>query len=174
MGRATTIPRFLARTRHLLIYEGLAALVFAVLQLLWLRGLDIRFILLFGLPPFVAVVALQRGKTAAARRLAAAFLISIGVGVIVAHAPALFPRLQTGFPGLPQVQDRLLSWYTGVYLSFVTVSPLVIFARDLWVRRRREPVKFSRFTCILGLFTVGLFLLGLPNVLGLLGFWPIG
>ena len=174
MGKPMGIRRFVAGAGHVIMYDGLGALAFAVVQLLWLRGLDIRIFLLFGAPPFLAVMILRRGETAAGRRLAAAFLIAIGVGGIVAHVPALFPKLHAGFPGLAQAQDRLLSWYTAIYcLFFTTVCPLVLFTRDLRAHRRGEKATFSRFTCILGLFAASLMLIGWPGVLGILGFWPI-
>ena len=159
---------------HFLLYDGFLGLALAVGQLVWLRGLAIGTLLSFGLPPFLAAVIACRGRTVFARRLAATFLVLIGVGDIVAHIPTVFPHLQGRFAGLSPAQDRLLAWYTVTYCLFPsTILPVAVFIRELRAHCRREPARISRFTCVLGLFTASLMLVCWPPLLGLFGFWPI-
>ena len=152
------------------------ALLVAVAHLILLRGLDVRIILLFGLPPAFAALSTTRDATKGQRRLAWSFLAAIGIGATISRFPALFPKLGAGWVphGLPQEYDRLLAWYAAVYVAFVMgVLPVFVFARALCKRRKGEPADLSPFTCYLGLFTMTLVWVAFPGVLALLGFWPL-
>jgi hypothetical protein len=157
-----------------LAHSGLKALAVAVVLLLLLRGLDIRILLLYGLPPLFAVFFTDDGHSWGTRKAAWWFLAAIGVGSALAHWPQVFPRLGGAADDLSPFHDRLLTWYAGVYLvSLLGVLPFWVFIRNLLMHARGEPAFFSRFTCYLGLITSALCWFGLPQVLWLLGFWPL-
>ena len=83
--------------RHL-AWHGVLALSVAVAYLVLLRGLELRIILLFGLPPTYAAFFTSARFSRGTRRVAWAFLAAVGVGALVAHFPTLFPKLR-GFAG---------------------------------------------------------------------------
>ena len=157
-----------------LAWAGVKALIMAALNLALLRGVDRGFLILFGLPPCFAAAHTGFSATRGERRVAWAFLVAIGVGAFVSQLPALLPKLGGVDRRLAPEHDRMLTWYAAVYLVFLTgVLPAFLFIRALRKHRVGEPAGFSRFTCYLGLFTVGLMWLGMPGVLALLGFWPL-
>ncbi|MGE3809848.1 MAG: hypothetical protein AB7K24_34720 [Gemmataceae bacterium] len=159
--------------RHLVV-EGLLALLLAVAQLVLLRGLDAGALVLFGLPPLLALAAVIHARGKMARILGALFLALITVGAILSRIPAALPNMGGVDRRLPAEVDRLLTWYACVYLIFLTmIVPACIFGGSLLQRRRGEVPQFSTFTCVLGLLMTGLFVLTLPGLIGaLLGLWP--
>jgi hypothetical protein len=159
--------------RHM-AWRGIVALIIPVYSLILLRGLDPRIILLFGLPPLLAVLSTKACFSQATRRVAWTFLGAIALGALIARHVQLFPNLRGFDPNLPPWQDRVLMWYAGVYIIWLScVLPVHIFLGSLRASGRGEPAPFSRFTCYLGLMTSGLFWVGMPGLLALLGFWPI-
>ncbi len=106
------------------------------------------------------------------RGLAAAFLIAIAVGTIVAEIPWLFPNMRWGDQRLPAPVNRLLNWYIAVYLLGWVVVPQAVFWRMLGEHRRGEPAPFSPFICRLGLATSAflglLMVIGCASLLGLI------
>ncbi len=166
-------PTSNAVQRHL-AWSGISAHVVAALSLLLLRGLDWRTFILFGVPPCFAAARTGLAATRGERRVAWAFLAAIGVGAIVSKFPQLLPNLKGFDPQLDPEHDRMLTWYTAVYLVFALgVLPAFLFLRALRKHRAGEPAEFSRFTCYMGLFTAGLLCLGFPGLLMFFGFWPL-
>jgi hypothetical protein len=160
-------------SRHLALH-GSIALIIAVLSLVFLRGLGIGIILLFGLPPLMAAVSTGRKVSKSSRGVAWTFLAALGIGAFIAHIPRLFPRLGGFDPRLAPWQDRMLTWYSGVYFVWLClILPIHLFLGSLKAHRRGETAPFSRLTCYLGLIAAGLLWVGLPGVLALLGFWPV-
>jgi hypothetical protein len=152
---------------------GLLALAMAVVSLAQLRGISAGLVLLFGLPIVFAALHTNASCSAATRRVAWAFLAAVAFGAIVAHEQRLFPALGGVDRRLGIVQDRVLTWYVGVYAFWAcVVLPSHLFMGSLRNHRRGTPAAFSRFTFYLGLGAVILMCIGLPSVLGLLGFWP--
>ncbi len=159
--------------RHL-AWSGISALVVAALSLVLLRGLDWRTFILFGVPPCFAAARTGLAATRGERRVAWAFLAAIGVGAIVSKFPQLLPNLKGFDRQLDPEHDRMLTWYTAVYLVFAFgVLPAFLFLRALRKHRAGEPAEFSRFTCYMGLFTAGLLCLGIPGLLMFFGFWSL-
>ena len=157
-----------------LAWHGLIALGIAVFFLVALRGLDVRIILFFIVPPIAAVRFTGPKHSVSTRILAWSFLVTLGIGAGIAHFPQLFPKLGGMNVQLPLWQHRMLSWYGGVYLIFMTsVAPMHAFIVNLRAHRRREPTQLSPVTCYLGLVACALLTMGLPQGLGLIGFWPI-
>jgi Na+-driven multidrug efflux pump len=153
--------------------HGIVALLVAVAALILLRGVDARIVLLFGLPPTLAALYTGARSSRGTRRIAWAFLGAIGLGSLIAPLPQLFPKLG-GFAQLPPEQNRMLTWYVGVYAVWLAVVlPVHVFVGGLRAHGRGEPALLSEFTCSLGLVAVVLFSLVMPGVLALLGFWPI-
>jgi hypothetical protein len=164
----------IARLARHLAWHGVGALAVAVAYLVLLRGLELRIIVMFGIPPTCAVLFTAARFPRATRRVAWAFLTAVGIGALVAPFPILFPRLR-GFEGqLPPWQDRMLTWYACVYIIWgVIVLPLYGFCGSLRAHRLGQPARLSRPTCYLGIFTVTLFCLALPGLFVLVGFWPV-
>jgi hypothetical protein len=160
---------------HQLAWHGVLALAVAVAFLVMLRGLKPGIILLFGVPPIVAAIITGAERASPRTRLVAwIFLAAVGVGSGIAHFPQVFPKLGGVDPQLPRWQDRMLTWYTAVYLFwFQSVIPMHALTASLQAHQRGETPPLSRPTCYLGLFTSGLLTIGFPAVLTLLGFWPI-
>jgi hypothetical protein len=124
-------------------------------------------------PIVFAALHTNASCSAATRRVAWAFLAAVAFGAIVAHEQRLFPALGGVDRRLGIVQDRVLTWYVGVYAFWAcVVLPSHLFMGSLRNHRRGTPAAFSRFTFYLGLGAVILMCIGLPSVLGLLGFWP--
>jgi hypothetical protein len=155
--------------------HGLAALFVSAWSLALLRGLDLRIVLLFGLPPVFAGLHTGSNSSRATRRVAWAFLVLVSLGYVVAHVPQLFPNLGGVERRLEPWQDRMLTWYVAVYLTWIFgVLPAHLFLGSLRAHRQGERAPFSRFTCRLGLFAAALCCLSLPGFLAsLLGFWPL-
>ena len=151
------------------------ALLVAVLQLILLRGVSGGLVALFLVPPLLALAACQSPAGTIRRRLGTAFLVLVGIGVAVSRLPALLPGLGGVDRGLPRVQDRLLTWYSVVYIVFlIGVVPAVLFTRSLAARRRGEAAPFSRPTCYLGIAAMCILWPAVVPVLGgLLGLWPL-
>jgi len=156
------------------VVEGLVALLLAVAQLVLLRGLNPAILLLFGLPPLMAFVAVRHSPRKTTRVVGALFLALIALGAIIAHIPAILPKMGGFDRRLAPAVDRLLTWYACVYLVFVTlIVPTRVFVGSLLQRRCGEQPQFSTFTCVLGLLTTGLMWLVMPVLLGaLIGLWP--
>ena len=89
-----------------------------VLQLVVIRGFDIRAMLLFCGPVVVALFLTAREPATRGAVLARVFLSLIGLGLVVAKVPWLFPRLGGMAAGLPPASDRALVWY----LSLIHIS----------------------------------------------------
>jgi hypothetical protein len=155
---------------------GVLAVLVAAGHLVLLRGAQPGTILLFGLPLLIAVQHLRSTATVGERIAAGSFLALIAIGAVVARDPGAFPNLGgIAKNGLAPRHDRMLAWYTGVYLIFLfTVVPWFVFGRALRQQSRGESARFSRATCYLGVGTSFLMALSLPQILGtFLGFWPI-
>jgi hypothetical protein len=157
-----------------LAHHGVVALVVAVGSLVLLRGLDLGMILLFGLPPVVAGLFTRPRFSRGTRGVAWSFLGAVGIGAVLAQFPQLLPHLGGFDPRLAPWQDRMLTWYAGVYIVWlVLVLPAKFFLGELNAHKRGEAVHVSPFTCYLGLVTLALGSMGVPAVLVLLGFWPL-
>jgi hypothetical protein len=155
-------------------WHGVVAIIIAVVALILLRGLNLGTILLFGFPPAFAALHIGAGFSWPTRLVAWAFLGMIGLGDIVAHVPRLFPRLGGVEPQLALWQDRMLTWYAGVYLIwFFGTLPMHLFGGSLLAHRKGLPAPFSRPTCYLALATMALLWIGFPRALAMLGFWPL-
>jgi len=156
------------------IYEGVVALLVAVVHLILLRGVSVGLLLLFVVPPLAAFLLLHRTTAKGARRLALAFLLLVALGALVAPFPAILPKLGGVDQRLPPESDRLLTWYAVVYLLFfVGILPTYFLMANLRRHWRGEPAAVSRFTCYLGLLPLALLWPVLPVLLGaLLGLWP--
>ena len=168
-------PRKLVESfvRHL-SGHGLVALLIAIAALIVLRGFDPRIILLFGFPPTFAALHTSAKFSRATRWVAWAFLGMVGLGSFVAHFPAMFPKLGGVAPQLALWQDRMLTWYVGMYIVWLFgVLPIHLFCGSLRAHRKGRLAPFSRPTCYLGLATTALLWIGFPGVFGLLGFWPV-
>src|SRR6266851_3955007 len=101
--------------RHL-AGHGIIVLMVAVAFLVLLRGLNVGIILLFVLPPLFAMLHTRPTFSAATRWVAWAFLGAVGLGSLIAPFPQLFPKLGGVAQQLAPWQDRMLAWYTAVYL----------------------------------------------------------
>ncbi|HZL91328.1 MAG TPA: hypothetical protein VFB96_23375 [Pirellulaceae bacterium] len=158
-----------------LAWHGVLALAIAVAFLIMLRGAKLGIIVLFGLPPTVAALMTGAERASPRTRLVAwTFLAAVGIGAGIAHFPQVFPKLGGFDPQLPRWQDRMLMWYTVVYLFWIqSVVPLHAFTANLQAHQRGDTAQLSQATCYLGLFTSGLLTIGFPALLPLLGFWPI-
>jgi len=156
------------------VIEGLIALLLAVIQLVLLRGLNPAVLVLFGFPPLMAFAAVRHSPHKATRAIGASFLALIALGAVIAHIPAVLPKMGGFDRRLPANVDRLLTWYSCVYLLFLTaVVPTHLFIGSLLQRQSDGQLRFAKFTCVLGLLTVGAVWLVMPVVLGaMLGLWP--
>jgi hypothetical protein len=168
----------MAVLRHIighLPWHGVAALLIAISGWIALQGAPPGMLMLFGFPPLLAVMAARNRDSPATRFVAWCFLAMIGLGACVAELPMLFPNLGGIGPPLPPAQQRLLAWYTGVYLLWFTgVCPITAFLMTLRAHKNGEPTQLSRATCYLGLFTCTPLAFGSPMILGVfLGFWPV-
>ena len=94
--------------------------LFVVAQFAFLRGLDVRQLLLFVVPVVVAVAIAQQDPATRGSRIAQVFILLISIGMFVAEIPWLFPNLGGVDPKLPRGIDRALAWYVTVYLLFFT------------------------------------------------------
>lgn len=139
------------------------AFLFAVANLFLLRNADPRVVLLFLVPPTLAFLILSSPNPGRASRFACRlFLGMVTTAIVLGEFRALIPNLRPLFPGVPQQQDRILTFYVGVYLVFYLVLlPPYVFVISLRRHGRAEAVTLSRSTCILGLMTWALLVLGL-------------
>ena len=162
------LRRLIPITRH--DYWAAVMFLLAVLQLLLLRGLSIGAMLLFLFPPTAAFLFHAYADRKGSRVVASVFLTLIGIGVTVARVDWLFPEMGGVDARLPREADRILTWYTSVYLLFVFgLLPLFLFIRSLVDHHRKRPAQFSRPTCVLGLIAALLMAPILPVVcIGLL------
>lgn len=128
---------------------------------LFLLDLKLAAILLFIVPPSFAYMFSRAPNVSVwTARLAASFLVLIGVGVILAEFN-LVPAWFNHFPKLPAAENRILSWYVTIYLTYLMVLlPPYAFGRTLWLHAHNEPADLSKFTCWLGLGTWFLVVLG--------------
>ena len=145
------IPQAL-KPKSLLDYWTIAAFLVAVIQLFLLRGLDVRILLLFLVPPFIAFVYRHASDRPSTRAVAAVSRTLFAAGVTLSMTKDVFPELGGVDPDLSAKHDRILAWYVIVYLMYVgAVLPLVLFIRALVDHRRKRKAEFSKTTCILGL-----------------------
>jgi hypothetical protein len=149
--------RILAILKPISVLEWWTIAVFlgAIGQLLMIRGLDVKILLLFFYPPFLALVFENLAQRKSSRFIAALFLTMLSLGEIPMRFPRLFPNLGKGGESqLAPEYNRLLAWYIIVYLLYVfLLLPLFLFTRGLIDHKRKRPAQFSKFTCVLGLFT---------------------
>ena len=133
----------------------IACCLFAIVsQLAVIRGFDIRQVLLFGVPVLLALLIASQEAATRGRILARLFLSLIGLGLIIAKVPWIFPKLGGMDRNLPPDSDRALTWYCAVYLLyFAFVLPIHLFTASLQQLKQGKPAQFSAFTCYLGLFT---------------------
>jgi hypothetical protein len=131
-----------------------ACCLFAVVsQLAVIRGFDIRQVLLFGVPVLLALAVASQEATTRGRLLARLFLVLIGLGLVIAKIPWVFPKLGGMDQNLPPESDRALTWYCAVYLLYFSfVLPIHLFSASLRQLKQGKPAQFSAFTCYLGLF----------------------
>ena len=126
--------------RHLMDH-GIIAMLIAGYYLVELRGVEARQFILFGIPPLVAVLFTRHGKSVTTRSMAWSFLGMVGVGSLIAATPALFPNLGGIDRQLGVHHDRMLSWYTGVYIVWVIgVLPICLFRKCLKDHREGRSV----------------------------------
>ena len=132
-----------------------ACCLFAVVsQLVVIRGFDVRQVLLFGVPVFLGLGIARQEAATRGRLLARLFLALIGLGLLIAKIPWVFPKLGGMDQNLPRESDRALTWYCTVYLLYFTfVLPVHLFTATLQQLKQGKPAQFSAFTCYLGLFT---------------------
>lgn len=159
----------IANRFHTLWLSGL--FVAAVVHAMWLsRGQPAQALgaLLFNyiVPLTLAWVTIKsRTATPMDRSLAYLFLILIGLGIIIAPFPALFPNMMIVKRQLPAVQNRIVAWYLMVFLLYLMVIlPPYLFAKSLARHGRGESAMFSGPTCVLGFVT---WLLACPGFLWL-------
>ena len=166
--------RRLPKLRTFHDYWSAAVFLAAVVELILLRGLDIRVLAFFLLPPLGALLWKFKGEYPSTRITATAFLTLVSLGEFLKATPRLFPDLKGLEAGLSTGNARVLMWYCGVYcLFFFVVIPAVIFTRSLVRHYRGLKPEYRPWVCYLGLFTV-LVAIG-PIIGGLateLGFWP--
>ncbi|HXT60370.1 MAG TPA: hypothetical protein VN699_17135 [Pirellulales bacterium] len=150
-----------------------AAFLAAVGRLMFVQGAPLRVLWLFGMPPLFAYCVLRSQRSSpGARLLAWLFFALIAMGVLLAPMQRLLPWLN-GFPQLPAAENRLLSWYLGVYLAyFLGILPPYISVRNLRQHARGQDVDFGPPTCWPMLFTWGLIVFGAG--MALLNFLGIG
>jgi hypothetical protein len=132
------------------------ALAVAVVHLLRVGGAESIFVGFLVLVPFsmaLAIAYLTRGATS---RWLVAFLVLVDLGIILAPAHGIFPRLNL-FPQIARTQSRILSWYMLVYATLqFGVAPPVAFGRSLHTAWRGGKPGLAPWICILGLAVWGL------------------
>ncbi len=147
---------------RLFVVWTVCSLVAIGAQLDVIRGADFRHWLLFVGPPLMACVFSLSPQSTRDRIIANVFLTLIGFGFAIAHFPRLFPDLGGVAPDLSPAQNRALTWYCVIYLSYLAcVLPLHLFCGSLRQHKAGRPARFSRPTCYLGLFTALLFFPGI-------------
>jgi hypothetical protein len=135
-----------------------AVLIFAVVQLAWLPNVD-RHVLMFFIPPSIALLILAVNRRNAFLRAACRLFVSmIAVAVTVAELTLALPFPKAMFPGMPHIADRILCYYFVAYGLFLwIICPgyiLTSWLRD-WQRMRPKPVGrtlflFTAWACWLG------------------------
>ncbi len=165
--------------RHLLsdlAWHGLLTMVVPVATLVSLVGVDLRILLLWVIPPVMAAIYAQFSNKHSERIAAWTFLALLGLGSLLAHVPSIFPKLG-GFAkgyGISLWQDRMLCWYTSLYVIFLFYFlPPWLCIGALLDHRAGRPAICSRFTCWLALTWSTLMLIGLPMIIEGLGLWPV-
>ena len=140
------------KPKSLLDYWTAAMFLAAVIRLFIIKGLDPRTLLLFLVPPLIALANKAFSDRLSTRVLGAVFLTLIGFGVALGRVRSLFPNLCGVDPELSATDNRILTWYAIVYVLYLfSVVPLVLFIRGLIDHRRKRKAEFTKFTCILGL-----------------------
>ncbi len=157
----------------LLDYWLLGMFLLAVAQLLFVRGLDQGTLIVFLLPPSMAMVARAASPRRSTRVFAALFLTAVDLGEVVALFPSWSLRFQHDSRLSPHA-NAVLGWYLLMYLLFVfCLFPPFLFGRGLVDKHRGCKDGFSRFTCILGLIA---WLIMAPTMFWVvgknIGFWP--
>ena len=138
------------RLKTLLGYWSAAAFLIAVIRLLLIWGIDLRTLVLFLFPPFVAVV-FRYSDRKSTQILASLFLTLVDFGVVIGPIPWFFPELLPIDARLSQADNRALGWYVSMYLFYIfVILPPFLFGRGL-LSRHRKPGDFSTFTNVLGL-----------------------
>jgi len=137
-------------------YQAGITFLIVVGRLFLASGLDSDVLLLFLLPPIMALLAVKTSDRESTRLVGNIFLSLIALGVMIAPFEGVFPELgQQGQVSndLPAETGRIVSWYLCVYLLWLfNVLPLLLFIRGLRDRRDAREGGFSAFTCYLGLF----------------------
>lgn len=155
---------------------AVGALAAAMWQLVLIDRGMIGFVLVWMIPPVLAVGArLRRRASAGARGWAAAYLLLVVLGNLVAPYPRLFPAFTAEHRGSTEFADRwnrldvgsrrLISWNMTVSGAFMFAwLGYTLFWSDLRRRQQYGYGEFSTATCLLGLLATWL----LPAI-GLLG-----
>jgi hypothetical protein len=124
----------------------------AVLQLIVVRGFDIRQLLLFVVPVLLALLISVQNRATLAPLLAKIFIGLIGLGLLIAKVPWLFPQFGGMDPNLNRESDRALTWYILIYLMFfMCVGPIYIFITNIRDDGLGKPTQISPPTCAMGL-----------------------
>jgi hypothetical protein len=135
------------------------------------RGLLVMF---FG-PVIVAFAKSLEAKPSTSQVLANVFLSLIGLGLIISKFPAIMPSLGGFDKRIPPESDRVLTWYSAVYLVYFTgVMPVYALTAELANHKQGKMVQISRPTCYLGLVAVAVICPGIVLVaISHLGFLPL-
>jgi hypothetical protein len=141
----------------------IAALVYAVAHLAVFRNGDLRPVLLFLVPPLFAFGTLASPKaTPPARFAAKLFLGLVTLAIILAEQPFILQNMKPQFPGVPNTQDRILTFYTGAYLLFIMgILPGFACGVSLYRHARGEHATLAKPICYLGLGTWLLLMVGM-------------
>ena len=87
-----------------------------------------------------------------------AFLVLVDLGVILAPAHQILPRLNF-FPELPRTDSRILSWYILVYTTLqLGIAPPVVFFRSLRTAWRGKKPPLATWICLFGLVAWAIFM----------------
>lgn len=112
---------------------------------LMVKGDFLGTLLFFAVPPFWAWIAVKSDDTSLwGKRLACAFLSFIVLGTLAATLD-LMPAAFNQFPQLPRMQNRILSWYTRVFVLFAVGIVWPYFAIGLTRRSLDVPAGWTIF-----------------------------
>ena len=147
----------LIRVAHAYRIWSLGVFAVALIQLLRVGDVPSLFFAFVVLVPFGTALGISFVARGATPWWIVAFLVLVDLGVILAPAHGIFPRLNL-FPGIPWTPSRILSWYVLVYvaLQFVALPP-VVFVRSLRTVRRGGKPLLSPWICVFGFLVWGLF-----------------
>ncbi len=144
---------------------SLGVLASAVIQLLLVGDFKSFYAGFFVLFPFAMAIGISYRMRPATSRWIVAFLVLVDLGVILAPAHWIFPRLNM-FQELPLTQSRILSWYFLVYITLqFGVVPPVAFGRSIHTTWRGGKPVLALWICVFGLAVWGLFVSAMLCVL---------